>query len=60
MSFLNNDFKIFFIGGKQIYEQFIPLCQQIWVTQIKKDYLCDLQFYYDYSNEFKYMDMVDM
>jgi dihydrofolate reductase len=50
--FLKHDFKIFFIGGKQIYQQFIPLCERVWVTQIKKDYDCDLCFDYDYSNEF--------
>jgi dihydrofolate reductase len=40
--FLSSNFKIFFIGGKKIYEQYIPLCEKVWVTQIKKDYLCDL------------------
>lgn len=40
--FLSSEFKIFFIGGKKIYEQFIPLCEKVWVTQIKKDYSCDL------------------
>lgn len=40
--FLSSEFKIFFIGGKKVYEQFIPLCQKVWVTQIKKDYACDL------------------
>jgi len=25
----------------------------VWVTQIKKDYSCDLFLEYDYSNEFK-------
>ena len=50
--FLKHDFKIFIIGGKQIYQQFIPLCERVWVTQIKKDYYCDLFFEYDYSNEF--------
>ena len=50
---LNNNFKIFFIGGKQIYEKFIPLCERIWVTKIKKDYSCDLFLEYDYSKEFK-------
>jgi dihydrofolate reductase len=40
--YLHKDFKIFFIGGKTIYDQFIPLCQTIWVTQIKMDYNCDL------------------
>jgi dihydrofolate reductase len=40
--YLHKDFKIFFIGGKTIYDQFIPLCQTVWVTQIKMDYKCDL------------------
>jgi dihydrofolate reductase len=53
--FLKNDFKIFFIGGKTIYEQFIPLCEKIWVTQFKYDYNCDLFIDndYDYLKEFK-------
>ena len=50
---LSRDFKIFFIGGKTVYEQFIPLCDKVWVTQIKGDYACDLFIDYDYSNEFK-------
>lgn len=51
--YLDSKYKIFIIGGKQIYEKFIPLCNIVWVTQIKKDYLCDLIFKYDYSSEFK-------
>ena len=39
---IDNDFKLFCIGGKQIYNQFIPLCKKVWVTQLKKDYCCDL------------------
>jgi dihydrofolate reductase len=50
---LSRNFKIFFIGGKTIYEQFIPLCDKVWVTQIKCDYGCDLFIDYDYSKEFK-------
>jgi len=50
---LSTNFKLFFIGGKQIYEKFIPLCERVWVTQIKKDYSCDLFLEYDYSKEFK-------
>jgi dihydrofolate reductase len=50
--YLNDNFTIFFIGGKQIYEQFVPLCDKIWVTEIKKDYNCDLFFHYDYSKQF--------
>ena len=50
--FLNSNFKIFFIGGKQIYEQFIPLCEVVWVTQLKKSYSCDLVFDFDLTKEF--------
>lgn len=50
--FLHKDFKIFFIGGKTIYDQFIPLCDTVWVTRIKQDYDCDLFIDYDYSKQF--------
>jgi dihydrofolate reductase len=50
---LSRDFKIFIIGGKKIYEQFMPLCERVWVTRIKKDYSCDLFFDYNYSKQFK-------
>lgn len=50
---LKIDFNIFIIGGKTIYEQFIPLCNKIWVTYIKKNYDCDLSINYDYSIQFK-------
>ena len=46
-------FKIYIIGGKNIYEQFIPLCERVWVTRIKKDYSCDLFLDYDFSKQFK-------
>lgn len=51
-NYLNRDFKIFIIGGKTIYEQFIPLCNKIWVTHIKYNYNCDLFINYDYSTKF--------
>jgi dihydrofolate reductase len=51
--FLNKDFKIFFIGGKTIYERFIPLCRKIWVTYIKCNYKCDLFIESDYLKQFK-------
>jgi dihydrofolate reductase len=51
--FLSRNFKIYIIGGKQIYEKFIPLCQAVWVSRIKNDYSCDLFFDYDFEKEFK-------
>ena len=37
--FLNNNFKILFIGGKQIYEKYIHLCHTVWVTKFKRDFM---------------------
>jgi dihydrofolate reductase len=50
---LSRNFKIYIIGGKQIYEKFFPLCQTIWLTRIKKNYMCDLVFEYNFEKEFK-------
>jgi dihydrofolate reductase len=50
--YLDKDFTIFFIGGKNIYDKFIPLCKTVWVTKIKNNYLCDLFINYDFSKEF--------
>ena len=51
-TYLQKDFTIFFIGGKTIYEQFIPLCDKVWVTYFKYNYNCDLFIDYDYSKQF--------
>lgn len=40
---------VIFIGGKPIFEQFLPLCEKIWVTRFKKDHECDVFFNYDFS-----------
>jgi dihydrofolate reductase len=53
-SCLKKDFSVFIIGGKSIYNQFIPLCNKVWVTYIKHDYNCDLFMEYDYSNEYTF------
>jgi len=48
--YLKSDFIIFVIGGKQIYDKLIPICNKVWVTQIKKEYDCDLLLDYHYEN----------
>ena len=48
--YLNKNFIIYFIGGKQIYEKYIPICNTIWVTKLKTDYVCDLTFNYDFDS----------
>lgn len=45
---LKSDYKIFIIGGKMLYEKYVPLCKTIWVTQIKKNYNCDLFFAHEF------------
>lgn len=51
--FLHENFKVFVIGGKQIYEKLIPSCDIIWLTQIKMDYNCDLflKNVYNFNNK---------
>jgi dihydrofolate reductase len=51
--FLSSNFKIFIIGGKQIYEKYIQLCDTVWVTTIKNNYNCDLFLNYQYKKQFK-------
>lgn len=51
--FLSSNFKIFIIGGKQIYDKYIPLCDTVWVTTIKNNYNCDLFLNYQYKQQFK-------
>jgi len=53
IAFLNPNFKIIIIGGKQIYEMYFPLCKTVWVTRIKKDCQCDLTIDYDFVKQFK-------
>jgi len=49
---LDKFFKIFFIGGNEIYKKYMPLCKTIWVTQMKEDYGCDLIFDYNLEDKF--------
>lgn len=49
---LDDFFKIFIIGGNEIYKTYIPLCKTIWVTQIKEEHGCDLFFDYNLENNF--------
>jgi len=49
---LQKFFNIFFIGGNEIFNKYIPLCRVLWVTKIKSDYGCDLFFDYNLENEF--------
>ena len=50
---LNSNFKIIFIGGKKIYENYIHLCKNVWVTNFKQNFMCDLFLNYDFEKQFK-------
>ena len=49
---LHEFFKIFVIGGNEIYKKFIPLCKILWVTKLKHSYGCDLLFDYNLEDKF--------
>ena len=49
----NNNNKFYIIGGNEIYNLFLQYCSSIWITRIKKNYDCDLQFNYDLSSYIK-------
>jgi len=49
---LDKFFKIFCIGGNEIYQKYMPLCKTIWVTKMKQDYGCDLFFDYNLEDKF--------
>jgi dihydrofolate reductase len=58
--YLNKDYTIFIIGGKQVYDKFCNFCKTIWITKIKADYKCDLIFskelLYHFTNDNIEMD----
>lgn len=56
---LNPDYKIYLIGGEQIYKSFCQFCSSIWITKIKSKYNCDLIFSYDVSNYDKSIEYED-
>lgn len=49
-NFLSDTCKIFVIGGDDIYNQFIPFCNVIWLTLIQSNYSCDKFFTVDLDN----------
>jgi dihydrofolate reductase len=56
---LRLDYKIYLIGGEQIYKNFCQYCSTVWITKIKSDYECDLIFSYDVSNYDKITEYED-
>ena len=56
---LQKDFKIFIIGGKELYETYVPYCSTIWTTRLKKNYHCDLFFEYDFKESEYKSEIID-
>lgn len=55
INFAKNSIKepnLFIIGGAQIYEQTINLCDNIYSTAIYKNFKCDAFFDIDFNNSF--------
>ena len=51
---------VYIIGGEEIFKKYIPLCDKVWVTQLKEDYKCDTFLNYDYPSNLKtYYDNKD-
>ena len=42
--YLKNDYKMYIIGGRQIYNLLYKYCSTFWITKIKANYECDLIF----------------
>lgn len=40
--YLKNDYKMYIIGGQQIYNLLYKYCSTFWITKIKANYECDL------------------
>jgi dihydrofolate reductase len=47
--FLEKECKIFIIGGNEIFNMYLPVCDSIWITTIKNIYECDTFFTYNVS-----------
>jgi dihydrofolate reductase len=42
--YLKNGYKIYIIGGQQIYNLLYKYCSTFWITKLKANYECDLSF----------------
>jgi dihydrofolate reductase len=50
--YLKNNYKIYIIGGQQIYNLLYKYCSTFWITKIKANYECDLIFSKEILNNF--------
>lgn len=57
IKYLNKEFKMFVIGGNQLYNMLFPYCKTILLSTIKTDYDCDLLLVNDFS-EFEHREII--
>jgi|688.fasta_scaffold310550_2 dihydrofolate reductase len=48
---MNNINKVFFIGGRAIYKKYMNIVDNLYITNVCKDYKCDV-FFPEYENNF--------
>jgi dihydrofolate reductase len=53
------------IGGANVYRQFLPLCQKLYISRLRKDYNCDTffpkipdNFYLSYKETYSTFDLL--
>lgn len=57
LKFLNKDFKMFVIGGNELYNMLFPYCKIVWMSTVKMDYNCDLIVNYKFE-DFKNKEII--
>jgi dihydrofolate reductase len=61
--FLNKNFNIYIIGGKKMYDRYIPLCKDIWAIRTKNSFSCDKTYNFNTEklfNEFIFQEDEDV
>lgn len=57
MKMVENDEKVFIMGGGMIYEQFLPLVDRLYLTRVEKDFEADTYFP---IVDFEKWDLIDL
>lgn len=50
--FLSKNFNIYIIGGKKMYDHYIPLCKDIWGIRTKNCFSCDKTYNFNTEKQF--------
>jgi dihydrofolate reductase len=55
---LKSEFSIFFIGGREIYKKYAPICDTLWITKINDAYNCDLFLSIDVDEKYYLSEII--